>query len=229
MLCVIGGWSNSCENSDSGTLYSCRLVLLVRMKRKHEHVQNEFEFKGTEDRRTECWCKHCDTRVQTALKINTTKLAAHLIHACKKCPATVKEAAQASSQASKKSKPDMSIMPAEAKTLGRESLSDVRSDHTSLTLCGTSKALDHDELTEDEEVLDAATVFTATANPAFPLGQTRLARRTISRAEAMRLMRFDVEFALANFVPFDFFDDVWWKAATLSKEPGRFRCSALRD
>jgi hypothetical protein len=174
-------------------------------KRPNTQVRNEFTFKETADddgKKTESHCKHCHQKVQTAEIVNITKLAGHLISACKACPAQVREQASLSSQKSKKKKKLV------------ESHADDRPKQISLkaskvmTACSTSPHGTSEALTLAPGPL--ALIVKAT--------QTH----QLSRAEAMRIMRFDVEFALANFMNFGFFDDPWWKAAASSKEPGIF-------
>jgi hypothetical protein len=193
------------ENWSSGMTLVQKQAALPPRKRRNEDVRKEFTFKEIveeDSKKTESYCKHCRQRVQTAEIVNITKLAGHLISACKACPVDVREAAIESSQASKKRK----LTATQADDGPKKS-----PEEPAIRVGSTSNH------TSEAKIL---TLSASSAGPLAPLVKATQHGSEISRVDAMQIMRFDVEFALANFMAFDFFDDAWWKAAATSKEPG---------
>jgi len=214
-LCLLSG------NAEAGAV-RLKQAPLKPKKKKNVVVQEQFDISpgaGSNEGKHVCTCKNCLEIVQVAKVVNTTKLSDHLTTSCKSIPANVKEKAAESTQRAKKLMKLDRLMPVSGKSLGEETLSDARN--------ALSSAAQLNAPTPTKPAFPPSN----TPSSASPKHSTTAAKQQTSisqygqlmtKENADRIQRFDLETILVRFEPISRFDDPHHIAAVLHK------CPALR-
>ena len=204
--------SNTALTSGAAAAGGVRLpqAPLKAKKRKNNVVHDKFIVcpgAGPNEGKFVCTCKHCNEITQVAKVVNVSKLIYHLTVTCKSTPENVKVSVTKSTQRAKKQQKTSKLMPSSGKSLGAETIGDVRA------------AVEASAPTPSKSCSSSSQPFRQSPLMSPKVKhQTGLAQfgQLMTKEMAEKMLRFDVESMLVRFEPPSRLNDPFVRAAILN-------------